>query len=50
MGEMDYHEKHAFNLEHMSGVTCLLHLRMPNYNLMIDMTKHIGAIPDSEQV
>lgn len=49
IGDMTYHEKHAFNLEHLAGITDLIHLRMPNFMPLIDMNKHLGAIETSEK-
>ena len=43
IGDMTYHEKHAFNLEHFAYITCLIHIRMPNQmpssDLQEDTTK-----------
>jgi hypothetical protein len=36
-GEMTYHEKHAFNLEHLAGITCLTYLRLPNFMFLMEM-------------
>lgn len=49
IGDMSYHEKHAFNLEHLAGITDLIHLRMPNFMPLIDMNKHLGALGSSEE-
>ena len=38
IGEMTYHEKHAFNLEHLAGVTCLTYLRFPNFMPLVDLS------------
>jgi hypothetical protein len=38
MGEMTYHEKHAFNLEHLAGVTCLTYLKYPNFSKLLSLS------------
>ena len=49
IGDMTYHEKHAFNLEHMAGITCLIHLRMPSYMPLLDMSKTLGDAATADQ-
>ena len=49
IGDMTYHEKHAFNLEHLAGVTCLIHIRMPNFMSLIDLNKHLGTLPSKQE-
>ena len=44
IGDMLYHEKHAFNLEHLAGITCLIHIRMPNFMPLIDLNRHLGSV------
>ena len=44
IGDMTYHEKHAFNLEHLAGITCLIHLRLPTFMPLIDMNSHFGSM------
>ena len=44
IGDIRYHEKHAFNLEHLSGITCLIHIRMPTFQPLLDMNKHLGEV------
>lgn len=36
VGDLTYHEKHCFNLEHLAGVTCLEYLHFPNYMYLLD--------------
>ena len=50
MGEMTYHEKHAFNLEHIAGVTCLTYLRFPNFLSLIEMSQQIGLKTKNTQL
>lgn len=47
IGDMTYHEKHAFNLEHLAGITCLIHIRMPSFMPLVDMNKHLGSLAAS---
>lgn len=44
IGDMRYHEKHAFNLEHLSGITCLIQIRMSTNQPLPDMSKHLGEV------
>ena len=48
MGEMTYHEKHAFNLEHLAGVTCLTYLRFPNFLPLVSMSHHIYQMTEQK--
>jgi hypothetical protein len=43
IGEMTYHEKHAFNLEHLAGITCLTYIRFPNFMFLLEGSKRPEA-------
>ena len=45
IGDMTYHEKHAFNLEHLAGITNLIHVKLPSYMPLLDMNSHFGSMP-----
>ena len=49
IGDMTYHEKHAFNLEHLASITCLIHIRMPNFMSLIDLNKNLGQMPAAQK-
>ena len=43
IGDMVYHEKLAFNLEHMAGITCLIEINMPTIASLTVVNGHSEA-------
>lgn len=48
IGEINYNEKHAFNLEHLASITGLIHLRLPRFMPLLDMNSHFGSLPTKD--
>lgn len=50
VGDMNYHERLAYNLEHLAAITCLIQIRMPSHNPLLDLTKnYVGLMPSAQE-